>query len=105
MVYMNYHKQFRPNIGELLFCCKNIYGHKVEYFSAGSVGPVYLYDIHELPPFHRIMVAGGSASITNAILGVVLFILLIRIRKMPPMLRLFLTQLMEGSFLKDSGIF
>jgi hypothetical protein len=82
-----------------------IYGHKVEYFSAGSVGPVYLYDLHELPPFHRIMAAGGSASITNAILGVVLFILLIKIRNIPSMLRLFLTQLMGGQLLEGFGYF
>lgn len=82
-----------------------IYGHKVEYFSAGSVGSILQYDLHELPLFHRILVAGGSASIVNAIIGVVLFVILIKVNEIPPLLRLFLTQLMAGQLLEGFGYF
>ena len=82
-----------------------IYGHKVKYYSAGSVGPIYSYDLHELSPFHRVMAAGGSASITNAIIGIVLFAVLIKVRRMAPFLRLFLTQLAFGQLLEGFGYF
>lgn len=82
-----------------------ICGDKVRYFSAGSVGSYKLIDYHQLPTFHRIMVTGGSASIINAIIGILIFVLLIKIKDMTPMLRLFLTQLMGGQLLEGFGYF
>ena len=68
-----------------------IYGDKCYYITSFNVKNMELFDYSTLPAFHRIMVAGGSASILNVIIGVVLFIILLKV-KMGPMLRLFLIQ-------------
>ena len=70
-----------------------IYGDKCYYITSFNVKNMELFDYSTLPAFHRIMVAGGSASILNVIIGVVLFIILLKV-KMGPMLRLFLIQFM-----------
>lgn len=79
------------------------YGCRVEYYSAGAVQG-YVPDYSVFSPFHRIMVAGGSASIINAIFGIILLIILFKV-KMGPMLRLFLTQLMGCQMVQGIGYF
>ena len=81
------------------------YGDKVAIYTAGAVQNVGLVDINSLPIFHKIMIAGGSASIINAIIGIILFIVLIRIKNMKPTIRLFLTQLMGGQLVQGIGYF
>ena len=80
-------------------------GDQVTLFSATCVG----YDetsVHfeNFAPFHRIMVAGGSASILNTIIGMVLFFVLLKSR-MGAMMRLFLTQLMGAHLATGFGYF
>ena len=81
------------------------YGDKVIIFSAGAVQGMGLVDVGSLPALHRIMLAGGSASIINAIIGIVLMIVLLRNRRMKPLLRVFLTQLMGGQLVQGIGYF
>lgn len=80
------------------------YGNKVEWYSAGAVQSIDLIDYYSLSPFQRIMVAGGSASIINAIIAVALIIALFTVR-MGPTLRVFLTQLMGGQLVQGMGYF
>ena len=61
-----------------------IYGSKLLYYSAGAVDAI-VPDYSILSPFHRIMVAGGSASVLNALF--------------------FLTQLMGAQFVQGIGYF
>ena len=81
-----------------------IYGDKIVNFTAGSVKVAGIIDFTKLSPFHRIM-SSGSASIFNAVIGIILFIILIKVKDMPSMLRLFLTQLMGGQLLEGFGYF
>ena len=77
----------------LHFLTDYIYGDKVHIYSAGAVERVGLIDVNGLSDFDKVMFAGGSASIINAIIGIVLLIVLIKVKNMRPTLRLFLTQL------------
>ena len=80
-----------------------IYGSKLVCYSAAAVD-AYVVDMESLTPFHRIMVAGGSASIINVIIGIVLAIVLVKAR-LKPMMRLFLTQLMGMQAVQGIGYF
>ncbi len=80
-----------------------IYGSKLVCYSAGAVNAI-VADMESLSPFHRIMVAGGSASIINVIIGIVLAIILVRAR-LKPLIRLFLTQLMGAQVIQGIGYF
>ncbi len=80
-----------------------IYGSKLVCYSAGAVNAI-VADMESLSPFHRIMVAGGSASIINVIIGIVLAIILVRAR-LKPLIRLFLTQLMGAQVVQGIGYF
>ncbi len=80
-------------------------GDQVTMFSATCVG----YDetsVHfeNFASFHRIMVAGGSASVLNMIIGLVLFFVLLK-SKMGPLMRVFLVQLMGAQFATGFGYF
>lgn len=81
-----------------------IYGNKINVFSSTYVNYDDLFNFSFHSPFHRIM-SGGSASILNAILGILLFFILTRVHTMPSMLRLFLTQLMGGQLMEGFGYF
>ena len=70
-----------------------IYGDKCYTITSFHVKNMELFDYRTLPAFHRIMIAGGSASILNTIIGIVTFIILLKV-KMGPMIRLFLIQYM-----------
>ena len=70
-----------------------IYGDKCYTITSFHVEPMELFDYSTLPTFHRIMVSGGSASILNTIIGIILFVILLKV-KMGPMLRIFLIQMM-----------
>ena len=80
------------------------YGDKVLCFSAGAVQPAKIIDYKELAPFHRIMVAGGSASVLNMIIGMILLIILLK-AKMGTTMRVFLIQLMGGHLAVATGYF
>jgi hypothetical protein len=80
------------------------YGDKVSNITAGSAERVGLVDFTQLGTFHKIMTS-GSASIINAIIGVVLLVVLLKVTDIPGMLRLFLTQLMVGQLLEGFGYF
>ncbi|MBQ4386904.1 MAG: hypothetical protein II822_04825 [Prevotella sp.] len=80
-------------------------GDQVTLFSATCVG----FDgtsVHfeQFSPFNRIMVAGGSASILNTIIGLALFFVLLKSR-MGAMMRMFLTQLMGAHLTTGFGYF
>ena len=80
-------------------------GDQVTMFSATCVG----YDetsahFENFASFHRIMVAGGSASVLNMIIGLVLFFVLLK-SKMGPLMRVFLVQLMGAQFATGFGYF
>lgn len=80
-----------------------IYGSRLVCYSAGAVEAV-VADMESLSPFHRIMVAGGSASIINVIIDIILAVVLLR-AKLGPMVRLFLTQLMGMQAVQGIGYF
>lgn len=80
------------------------YGNGVACFSAGGVNPIEIVAYETLSPFHRIMLAGGSASILNVIIGAVLLIVLLK-TQMGPMTRVFLVQLMGGHLSEGIGYF
>ena len=80
-----------------------IYGSKLLWYSAGAVDAI-VEDYSVLSPFHRIMVAGGSASILNAVFGLILLFILFRV-KMGPLTRVFLTQLMGAQMVQGVGYF
>ena len=80
------------------------YGDKVACFSAGAVQPMNLVDYSTLSTFHKIMLAGGSASILNAIIGVILLVVLLR-AKTGALLRVFLIQLMGCHLTTGFGYF
>ena len=65
---------------------------------------MHLIDYQKLTPFHRIMVAGGSASILNVIIGLILVVILLR-KRLKPASRMFLTQLMGGHLTEGFGYF
>ena len=68
-----------------------IYGHEVIIFSANAVLSSDDFDFMSLPPFHRAMAAGGSASIVNIITAIIVFFVIIKVA-MGPKLRVFLIQ-------------
>jgi hypothetical protein len=80
-----------------------IYGDKLLYYSACAVDAV-VTDYSSMPLFHRIMDAGASACILNAIFGIILVIVLLK-KKMGPMLRVFLIQLMGAQISQGFGYF
>ena len=80
-------------------------GDQVTQFSATCVG----YDetsvnFEKFAPIHRILVAGGSASILNVIIGISLFFVLLKMR-MGAMIRMFLIQLMGAHLATGFGYF
>ena len=80
-----------------------IYGSKLLYYTAGSVDAI-VQDYSVLSPFHRIMLAGGSASLLNALFGMILLIVLLKVR-MGPLARTFLIQLMGAQSVQGIGYF
>lgn len=80
------------------------YGDKVVCYSAGAVESAKLFDYASLPPFHRIMVAGGSASILNAVIGLILLLVLLN-AQLKPLTRVFLIQLMGAHLTEGFGYF
>ena len=56
------------------------FGDKCEYYAATSVNYLNMIDYTALPPFQRILATGGSASILNAIIGIVLLIILLKVK-------------------------
>ena len=81
-----------------------VYGSKLLYYSAGAVDAT-VADWANLSVFDRIMVAGGSASIVNALIAIILLIILLKSKTLKPMMRLFLTQLMGAQFVQGIGYF
>ena len=81
-----------------------VYGSKLLYYSAGAVDAV-VPDWTALSVFDRIMVAGGSASILNAVFGIILVIILLKAKNLKAMTRVFLTQLMGGQIVQGIGYF
>jgi hypothetical protein len=81
-----------------------VYGSKLLYYSAGAVDAT-VADWSALSVFDRIMVAGGSASIINALTAVILMIILLKAKNLKAMTRVFLTQLMGAQFVQGIGYF
>lgn len=81
------------------------YGDKVVCFSAGAVQGAGSFDYWTLPVFHRVMIAGGSASILNAMIGLILLAVILNVKKMKPLLRVFLIQLMGAHWTTGFGYF
>ena len=90
---------------ELLHLLTHVaYGSKLLYYSAGAVdAPVA--DYAGLSAFDRIMVAGGSASILNALFAIVLLVVLLKVKSLKPLTRVFLTQLMGTQAVQGIGYF
>ena len=80
-----------------------IYGSKLVCYSSGAVDAV-VRDYSVLSPFHRIMVAGGSASVLNTLFGIILLIVLLKV-KMGSLVRVFLIQLMGAQLVQGVGYF
>ncbi len=80
------------------------YGDKVSWYSAGAVQPMESIDYMSLSSFHRIMVTGGSASILNFIIGMVLMMIVLKVQ-MGAMMRIFLIQLMGTQLTTGVGYF
>ena len=80
-----------------------LYGNKVLMFSAGAVNAeVPNYAV--MSAFDRIMLAGGSASIVNVIVGLILLAVLLK-GKLGSVLRVFLIQLMGAHLSEGFGYF
>ncbi|MBQ3334867.1 MAG: hypothetical protein IJG85_04675 [Eubacteriaceae bacterium] len=86
------------------FLTSIIYGQEVICFAANAVNASESFDFMALSPFHRAMAAGGSASIINAIIGIILFFIIIKCT-MGPMLRTFLIQLYAFQMCEGFGYF
>ena len=80
------------------------YGDKIIIYSGTAVKPADIINYEALSPFNRIMVGGGSASILNTVIGIILAIILLKC-SMGPTLRLFLTQLMGAQMCQGFGYF
>ena len=80
-----------------------IYGSKLVCYSSGAVDAT-VRDYSVLSPFHRIMVAGGSASVLNTLFGIILLIVLLKV-KMGSLVRVFLIQLMGAQIVQGVGYF
>lgn len=80
------------------------YGSKLLYYSAGAVDAT-VADYSVLSPFHRIMVAGGSASILNVIFALILVLVLMKAKNLKAMTRLFLIQLAGMQAVQGIGYF
>ena len=82
-----------------------IYGDKVQWFSAGAVETYRLVDNNGLSAFDRIMYWGGSASITNLIVAIIVLIILIKVKKMGATLRVIMIQLFGAHMATAVGYF
>ncbi len=82
-----------------------IYGDKIKMFSAGAVDRWGTVDVTTLSPFNRIMLAGGSASIMNLIIAILLMIILIKCKKTGATLRVILIQLFGAQMATAVGYF
>ncbi len=82
-----------------------IYGNKLIWFTSGAVLAEPFTDYNTLSPFDRIMVAGGSASIVNAIIAIILIILLVKVRNMNATLKVFLIQYTAAQISQGMGYF
>lgn len=82
-----------------------IYGEKVKAFYSTAVENMETIDLKTLSPFNRVMLAGGSASILNAITGIIVFIILLKVKEMTPMLRVVLIQYMGMQLCEGFGYF
>ena len=80
------------------------YGDKIICYSAGAVLPAEQIDYNSLSVFNRIMVKGGSASIINAIIGIILIFVVLKV-EMKPLLRVFMIQLMGAHLTEGFGYF
>lgn len=80
------------------------YGEKCRFISSFSVGSLNTVDFMAFPTFHRIMATGGSASILNIIIAVILLIILLKVQ-MGPTMRVFLTQYMGLHWAEGFGYF
>ena len=76
------------------------YGGRLHFYSAGAVDAASSFE--GLSAFHTITLAGGNASIINALIGIVLAVILVKM-KLKPTSRLFLTQLMGMQFVQGIG--
>ena len=80
-------------------------GDQVTVFSATCVGfDEKVVDFGTFAPIHRVLVAGGSASILNVIIGMMLFVVLLK-TKMGATMRMFLAQLMGAHLATGYGYF
>ncbi|MEE3466873.1 MAG: hypothetical protein VZQ83_00380 [Eubacterium sp.] len=82
-----------------------IYGDKISWFSAGAVQSPHLIDPQTLSPFNRIMICGGSASIMNFIIAIIILFILIKCKKMGATLRVVLIQLFGAQMATAVGYF
>ncbi len=82
-----------------------VYGDKVNWFSAGAVEGAHTVDMMSMSPFNRIMYAGGSASILNFIIAMIILIILIKVKKMCPTLRVIMIQLFGAQMATAVGYF
>lgn len=82
-----------------------IYGDKIQCFSAGAVDSYHLIDFGKLSVFDKIMVGGGSASILNFIIAMIIFVVLIKAKKMGSTLRVIVIQLFGAQMATAVGYF
>ena len=80
------------------------YGEKISFFSCTMVDYAGILNYQALSPFSRILVCGGSASILNLIIGLILVCILLK-RQLKPTLRVFITQLMGAQLTAAFGYF
>lgn len=80
------------------------YGDGIRCYSAGAVSEIRMIDYMSLSYFDRIMVAGGSASIINAIIGLILVFIVLKV-SVGPLMKIFLIQLMGAQFSEGIGYF
>ena len=79
-----------------------IYGDQLVCYSAGAVKAIENYE--GMSVFDRIMDAGGSASILNVIIGLILLLVVLKVN-MGPLMRVFMIQLMGTHLCCGIGYF
>ena len=79
-----------------------IYGSQLEYYSAGAVNAYANFE--GLSVFNIIMLAGGSASILNVLVGAILLMIVLK-TTMGPLMRVFMIQLTGAHLSVGIGYF
>ena len=81
-----------------------VYGDKAICYSAGAVASAGI-DISNFSDFDKLIYSGGNASVVNVLIGILLLVVILKVKKIKPILRMFLIQLMGAQLTTGVGYF